>query len=93
MKPFVVVASASSKPRAASDSQEPSASSSSVKANGAIFDVHVGADSRALIALCGWTLADRENAGVTAIPERTDVKPPQAKGRMKDEELYPLVEF
>ena len=62
MKPFVGVASPSSKPRSASNSQEPSASSSSAKANRAIFDVHVGADSRVLIVLCGRTLADKENA-------------------------------
>ena len=69
-------------------------SSSSTKANGAILNVHVGADSRTLIAFRGWTLADKANAGVTAIPERTKVKPPlAAKGRMKDEGLYPLVEF
>ena len=86
-------ASPSSKPRSASDSQEPSASSSSVKANGAIFDVHVGADSRTLIVLGGRTLADKANAGVTAIPEQTDVTPPLAKGGVKDEGLYPLVEF
>ena len=41
----------------------------------------------------GRTLADNETAGLTAIPEQTDVKPPLAKGRVKDEELYPLVEF
>ena len=93
MKPFGGVASPSSKPRPASDSQEPSASSSSAKVNGAILNVHVGADSRALIVLGGQTLADKENAGVTASPERMDVKPPLAKGRMKDEELYPIVKF
>ena len=88
-----MVASASSKPRSTSNSQEPSASSSSAKAIGAIFDVYIGADSRTLIALCGRTLADKANAGVTAIPERTDVKPPLTKGGVKDEGLYPLVEF
>ena len=93
MKPFVGVASASSKPRSASNSQEPSASSSSAKVNGATFNVHVGADSRKLVASCGRALANKENAGVTAIPERTDVKPPLAKGGVKDEELYSLVEF
>ena len=62
VKPFVGVASASSKPRFTSNSQEPSACSSSAKANGAILNVHVGADSRTLIALCGRTLADKENA-------------------------------
>ena len=76
MKPFGDVASISMKPRSASDSQEHSVSSSSAKANGAIFDVHVGANSRTLIVLGGRTLADKENAGVTAIPERTDGKPP-----------------
>ena len=95
MKPFGGFASASSKPRSASNSQEPSTSSSSAKAkaNGAISDVHVSADSRVLIALCGRTLADKETAGVTVIPERMDETPPSAKGRMKDEELYPLTEF
>ena len=43
--------------------------------------------------MCGRTLADKETAGLTAIPERLDVKPPLAKGRVKDEELYSLVEF
>ena len=81
------------KPRPALDSQEPSASSPSAKANGAIENVHVGADSRALIVLGGRTLADNETAGLTAILEQTDVKSPLAKGRVKDEELYPLVEF
>ena len=60
MKPFGGFASASSKPRSASDSQEPSANSSSAKAEGAIFDVHVGADSRTLIVLGGRTLADKD---------------------------------
>ena len=50
-----------------------------------------------MIVLGGRTLADKETAGLTAIPEQTDVKPPLAKGRVKDEEqdeeLYPLVEF
>ena len=67
-KPFVGVASVSSKPRAASDSQEPSASSSSAKAKGATFDVHVGADSRTLIVLGGRTLADK-NEGLHSLVE------------------------
>ena len=93
MKPFGGFVSASPKPRSASNSQESSTSSSSAKANGAILNVPVGADSWALIVLGGRTLADNETAGLTAIPEQTDVKPPLAKGRVKDEELYPLVEF
>ena len=76
MKPFGGVASPSSKPRPASDSQEPSASSSSAKVYGAILNVHVGADSRTLIVLGGRTLADKENAGMIAILERMDGTPP-----------------
>ena len=68
MKLFGGVASASSKPRSASNSQELSSSSSSAKANEAIFDVHVGADSRTLIVLGGRTLADK-NEGLHSLVE------------------------
>ena len=90
VKPFngFGTGSSGSKPKSASaaSSQESSASS---KANGAVRNVQIGADGRTPVSLCGRTLADKENAGA----ELADVKPVSAKGKMKDDELYPLVEF
>ena len=71
-----------------SSSQESTASASS-KVNGAVRNVQLGADGRTPIALCGNTLADKENAGAG----QADVKLMSAKGKLKDDELYPLVEF
>ncbi|KAM5546120.1 hypothetical protein V8D89_000246 [Ganoderma adspersum] len=90
VKPFsgFGAGSSGSKPKSASaaSSQE---SSTSSKANGAVRNVQVGTDGRTPVSLCGRTLADKENAGA----EQPDVKPVSAKGKLKDDELYPLVEF
>ncbi len=79
----------------AASSQESTASS---KANGAVRNVQVGTDGRTPIALFGRTSADKENVGpVTVLRLEQDVKSamgtPSLKGKAKDEELYPLVEF
>ncbi len=94
-----VVGSSGSKPNPGSRSGSASTSSSqesgatasgaSSKANGAVRNVQVGADGRIPVALCGRTLADKENAGAVQV----DVKPASAKGKPRDDELYPLVEF
>ncbi|KAI1792662.1 PIF1-like helicase-domain-containing protein [Ganoderma leucocontextum] len=97
MKPFsgFGLGSSGSKPKSGSastsSSQESNASAStaSSKANGAVRNVQVGADGRTPVALCGKTLADKENAGA----EQADIKPASAKGKPRDDELYPLVEF
>ncbi|KAI0767550.1 hypothetical protein C8Q74DRAFT_964224 [Fomes fomentarius] len=80
----------------AASSQESTASSP--KANGAVRNVQVGTDGRTPIALFGRTSADKENVGpITVLKTEKDVRPtmgtPSLKGKAKDEELYPLVEF
>ncbi|TBU47144.1 hypothetical protein BD309DRAFT_523876 [Dichomitus squalens] len=93
VKPFGGLGVGGSKPKSVSGSQESNASGSSVKANGAIRNVQVGADGRTPIALCGRTPSGKENMGPAAASAQADVKPSSAKGKAKDEELYPLVEF
>ena len=80
---------------ASASSSQDSPSSATSKANGAVRNVQVGPDGRTPVAICGNTLADKENSGFPTKVE-ADVKPVtpiSAKGKVKDEELYPLVEF